>query len=69
MNNKGATVQHLTVEQAIAYNKALPKYNRQSTLQLKNWYKQGYCLLSKDLRWYYFCTISNKYYLKYYTGG
>lgn len=32
----------LSLEQALAFNWARIKTNRQSTLQLKNWYAQGY---------------------------
>ena len=32
----------LSLEQALAFNRARIKTNRQSTLQIKNWYAQGY---------------------------
>ena len=44
-----ATSVKYTVEEAIAYNKAKIKTNRQSTLQLKNWYAQGYYLRSNGM--------------------
>ena len=44
-----ATSVKYTVEEAIAYNNAKIKTNRQSTLQLKNWYAQGYYLRSNGM--------------------
>jgi len=44
-----ATSVKYTVEEAIAYNNAKIKTNRQNTLQLKNWYKQGYYLRSNGM--------------------
>ena len=41
-----------TLEEALAYNKAKIKTNSQSTLQIKNWYAQGYYLSSNGM---YFC--------------
>jgi uncharacterized protein (DUF2267 family) len=38
-----------TLAEALAYNKAKIKTNRQSTLQLKNWYAQGYYLRSNGM--------------------
>ena len=47
-----ATSVKYTVEEAIAYNNAKIKTNRQSTLQLKNWYAEGYYLRSNGM---YYC--------------
>jgi hypothetical protein len=44
-----ATSVKYTVEEAIAYNNTKIKTNRQNTLQLKNWYKQGYYLRSNGM--------------------
>ena len=44
-----ATSVKYTVEEAIAYNNAKIKTNRQNTLQLKNWYAQGYYLRSNGM--------------------
>jgi hypothetical protein len=43
-------MRNLTLTQALQLNKALPKYNQQSTLQIKNWYAQGY-FLKANRRW------------------
>jgi hypothetical protein len=42
-------MRNLTLAQALQYNKA-QKYNKQNTLQLKNWYKQKYYLKANG-RW------------------
>jgi len=44
-----ATSVRYTLTEALAYNKAKIKTNRQSTLQLKNWYAEGYYLRSNGL--------------------
>jgi hypothetical protein len=43
-------MRNLTLPQALQLNKALPKCNRQSALQIKNWYAQGY-YLKANRRW------------------
>jgi hypothetical protein len=44
-------MRNLTLSQALQLNKAVsPKTNRQSTLQIKNWYAQGY-FLKPNRRW------------------
>jgi len=43
-------MRNLTLAQALQYNKAQIKTNRQSTLQIKNWYKQGY-FVKANYRW------------------
>jgi len=43
-------MRNLTLAQAVQYNKAQIKTNRQSTLQIKNWYKQGY-FVKANYRW------------------
>ncbi len=43
-------MRNLTLAQALQLNKALPKCNRQSALQIKNWYAQGY-YLKANRRW------------------
>ncbi len=60
-------MRNLTLAQALQYNKAQIKTNRQSTLQIKNWYAQGY-FVKANYRW---CVKvgKNKFALKYYTGA
>jgi DNA-binding winged helix-turn-helix (wHTH) protein len=41
------TMRNLTLQQALQYNKA---FKKQSSLQIKNWYKQGY-FLKANYRW------------------
>jgi hypothetical protein len=60
-------MQHYTLQQALAYNKSLPVYNRQTVAQIRYWYKVGYVICNADNLWYYFCKISSKYYRKYTT--
>lgn len=43
-------MRNLTLAQALQYNKAQIPTNRQSTLQLKNWYKQKYYIKANG-RW------------------
>jgi hypothetical protein len=43
-------MRNLTLAQALQYNKAKVPTNRQSTLQIKNWYKQNYYLKANG-RW------------------
>lgn len=43
-------MRNLTLSQALQHNKAQIKTNRQSTLQIKNWYAQGY-YLKANARW------------------
>jgi hypothetical protein len=40
-------MRNLTLAQALQYNKA---FKKQSSLQIKNWYKQGY-FLKANYRW------------------
>ena len=61
-----ATSVKYTLTEALAYNKAKIKTNRQSTLQLKNWYAQGYYLRSNGI---YYSEHGGKEYRKYHTGN
>lgn len=54
----------LTLEQALAYNKALPiPTNRQDARQIKRWYAQGYYLRADGV----WCNYDGS--RKYYTGS
>lgn len=60
-------MQHYTLQQALAYNKSLPVYNRQTTAQIRYWYKVGYVIKNTDNLWYYYNVLSNTYIRKYTT--
>lgn len=43
-------MRNLTLQQALQYNKAQIKTNRQTTQQIKRWYAEGY-FLKANARW------------------
>jgi hypothetical protein len=60
-------MRRLTLAQALQFNKAQIKTNRQSTLQLKNWYARGYKMKANGV-WLYISTFGGRDSVKYYTG-
>ncbi len=47
---KECDMRNLTLEQALQFNKGINKVNRQSTLQVKNWYRRNYYMKANG-RW------------------
>jgi len=61
-------MRRLTLAQALAFNNAKTKTNRQSTRQLKNWYAEGYKMKANGV-WLYINIFGGRDSVKYYTGA
>jgi hypothetical protein len=67
-NITGAIMRRLTLAQALQFNNAKIKTNRQSTKQLKNWYAEGYKMKANGT-WLCTSIFGGRDSVKYYTGN